>query len=246
MSISDIIKLERVLLPVPDSANDFPNYVHLKRSKRARRVALRLDTKARRFNLVVPDFMSVKKAQAFAAEHDTWMQETLAELPSGTPFEHDAEIPVLGQMRRIRVDWHNIKRTSVDLDDDLLIVQTHLDDPSARIQRFLKETARDVMDEMAREKAALIRKKIRTVEVRDTKSRWGSCSTDKRIMLSWRLILAPYEAMDYVVAHEVAHLQHMDHSDRFWALCEELSDDYEEGKYWMRNHAQELMAFGVG
>jgi hypothetical protein len=64
-------------------------------------------------------------------------------------------------------------------------------------------------------------------------------------MLSWRLIFAPYEAMDYVIAHEVAHLKYMDHSDRFWDLCADLSENYEAGRTWMRKHGQSLMAFGA-
>ena len=231
---------------MPSSPDMFPDYIHVRHSKRARRVALRMDTKARRFDLVVPAWMSLADAQDFAIDHDEWMQEKLAELPSGTPFADGAEIPVLGRLRRIVVEQHEKKRTQIELLDDQLLVRTHLDDVSPRIQRFLKELALEVMSEMVHEKAAILRKKVREIQVRDTKSRWGSCSTDRKIMLSWRLILAPYEAMDYVIAHEVAHLKHMDHSKTFWAVCSELCDDYVEGKYWMRNHAQELMAFGVG
>lgn len=228
------------------SQPDFPAYINVKHSVRARRVALRLDTKARRFDLIVPKWMSLHAAQDFAIDHDKWMQEKLAELPGGRPFAHGEEIPVLGRLRRITIEKHAKKKTDITLEDTVLRVCTHMDDPSVRIQRYLKEMALDVMSGLVHDKAAQIGKKVFDVQIRDTKSRWGSCSTDNRIMLSWRLVLAPYEAMDYVIAHEVAHLRHMDHSAKFWKLCAELSDDYEEGKYWMRNHAQELMAFGAG
>jgi predicted metal-dependent hydrolase len=223
----------------------FPDYVNIKHSSRARRVALRMDTKARRFDLIVPEWMDLSAAQDFALSQQNWMQEKLAELPHGAPFEDGAEIPVLGKLRVIRIEKHDKKITKLDLREGELFVQTHLREPSPRIQRFLKELALEVMSKLVHEKAALIGKTVREVQVRDTKSRWGSCSSDRRVMLSWRLILAPYEAMDYVIAHEIAHLKHMDHSKKFWALCSELSDDYMEGKYWMRHHAQELMAFGA-
>lgn len=224
---------------------DFPSYINIKHSMRARRVALRLDTKARRFDLIVPKWMSLRAAQDFALNNDRWMKEKLAELPSGKPFADGEEIPVLGKLRRVTIERHDKKKTEIFLEDSFLRVRTHMNDPSVRIQRYLKNMALEVMSELVHAKAAQIGKKVFDVQIRDTKSRWGSCSTDKRIMLSWRLVLAPYEAMDYVIAHEVAHLRHMDHSRKFWALCAELSDDYEEGKYWMRNHAQELMAFGA-
>lgn len=224
---------------------DFPDYIQVKHSKRARRVALRLDTKARRFDLVIPGWMSLHQAQDFAIDHEDWMQSKLAELPEVTAFSHGAEIPIFGKLVRLEYDIDPLRRqTRIELCDKKLLVKSYLNDPSARIVRFLKAHAQDVMEPLVHEKASIIRKKVRSVTFRDPKSRWGSCSSDGRIMLSWRLLFAPYEAMDYVVAHEVAHLKYMDHSARFWDLCEELSDDYEEGHGWMRECGNELMAFG--
>ena len=88
-----------------------------------------------------------------------------------------------------------------------------------------------------------IEKEIKSVRVSDTKTRWGSCSHDGRLCFSWRLAFAPYEAIDYVVAHEVAHLRHLDHSKEFWTLCEELSIDYAAGKRWMKENGSELMRY---
>jgi hypothetical protein len=123
-------------------------------------------------------------------------------------------------------------------------VLTNKIDPSARIRRFLIDFARERIAEMTYEKAAMIRRKVTDVEVRDTRSRWGSCGDDGRICFSWRLIFAPLKALDYVVGHEVAHLLHMDHSDNFWNACERLCKDYEFGKNWMRDNGHDLMRFG--
>jgi hypothetical protein len=79
--------------------------------------------------------------------------------------------------------------------------------------------------------------------VREKKSRWGSCSSDDHLSYSWRLIFAPPAALDYVVAHEVAHLVHMNHSKAFWNLCRSLSHDFVNGQYWMKNHGHELMRY---
>ncbi len=225
--------------------DDWPSYVRVKKSPRAKRLSLRLDTKERVFYLVLPKGVSMGRAKAFADKHDEWMRERLEALPALTPFADEQGFPLLGTWRTIEVTKHDKKRTVIELEDRKLKVLTHLDDPSPRIQRFLKEYAKEIMAPIAQEKALKIDKLISNLQVRDTKSRWGSCSHDGKMSLSWRLILAPHEAMDYVIAHEVAHLRHLDHSKKFWALCEELSDDYEEGRYWMRNHGQELMSYGL-
>ena len=223
------------------------NLVTVKRSKRAKRVALRLDPVERVVNLVVPEKMSLKKAYFFAQEHEAWVKETLSKLATPVSFSHGVELPVFGDIVTININ-HNpeLKRTTLKQYDDILQVNTYQLDATNRITTHLKKLARSGLADMASEKAEIIGKEISSVSVRDTKSRWGSCSADSKISFSWRLIFAPYDAIDYVVAHEIAHLVHMDHSKDFWALCRSLSDNFVEGKYWMQNHGNELMRYGKG
>ena len=176
----------------------------------------------------------MRRAQAFAEGHESWMQEKLGALPPRVSFEHGSYIPVLGIRTEIRIHHETgLKVTKITLEDGVLHVRTNKDDPSVRIIRFLKALIKDELSILSHEKVARIGKKIASVSVRDTKSRWGSCSSDNNLSYSWRLVFAPPEAFDYVVAHEVAHLKHLNHSRRFWDLCEELSDNFDEGKYWM-------------
>ncbi len=219
--------------------------VTVKRSKRAKRVALRLDPIERVINLVVPNRMSIKKAYSFAQQHEEWVIKTLDNLAPPMPFTDGAIIPVFGDSVMIKIE-HNqaLKRTTMKQYDDILIVKTYMDDPSNRITAHLKKLAHKGLADMASEKAEIIDKTISSLSVRDTKTRWGSCSTDGRLSFSWRLMFAPYDAIDYVVAHEVAHLVYMDHSKDFWALCRNLSSNFVEGKYWMQNHGNELMRYG--
>lgn len=224
----------------------FPPYISVKRSKRARRLALRLDPKERVFHLVIPNGVNLKKAQRFAEEHDSWMQAALDELPQPIAFEDGSDLPILGQERRIHVFYdETLRTTSINLKFKELIVTTNKDDPTPRIERALKRIAKKELTTLAREKADSIGKTVEKISVRDTKSRWGSCSSDGNLSFSWRLLFAPKEAFDYVVAHEVAHLVHMDHSTAFWNLCRDLSDDFLEGEYWMREHGHELMRYGA-
>ena len=223
----------------------FPSHIKVKHSKRARRVALRLDPIERVFHLVVPSRMSMRKAQAFAESQESWMQEKLAALPPKVAFTDGTVIPMLGQRTEIRIHKEaDLKITKITLEDGVLHVRTNKDDPSSRITRFLKAFVKEELEILSKEKAAVIGKNIASVSVRDTKSRWGSCSCDGNLSFSWRLVFASPEAFDYVVAHEVAHLEHLNHSKQFWDLCEDLSQNFDEGKYWMAMHGNELMRYG--
>ena len=218
-------------------------HLRIKHSPRARRLALRLDPKDRVINLVIPKGTSMRTAERFAHDHADWIQEKLGALPDALPFTHGARIDVLGIARKIVIDYdESYKRTDITMSDDQILVRTNKDDPSGRIERFLRNLAKETLTEMALAKASDIGKPVTSITVRDTKSRWGSCSVDGKF--SWRLIFAPPMAMDYVVAHEVAHLVHMHHRKSFWVLCRELSIDYLEGEFWMRNHGHELMRYG--
>lgn len=224
---------------------DFPEPIRVKHSTRARRLALRLDPKERVINLVVPKGVSLKKAHDFARFHETWIAKAMMELPPVIPFMHERTIPILGADRIIRIEnAAHFKTTDIQLLPAELIVRTNKDDPASRIERYLKNLVKEKIEEMAKAKALDIGKPIRTISIRDTKSRWGSCSEDGKLSFSWRLIFAPSLAMDYVVAHEVAHLVHLNHGQRFWNLCRNLSIDFVEGEYWMRNHGHELMRYG--
>lgn len=220
-------------------------HVKLRRDSRAKRMALRLDPANRCVHFVLPRFASSKKAQAFIDSHRQWVMDRIDELPEFIPFEDGSIIPVLGRDVTIQVEFDKSRKsTHIELQDHILFVQTNLDDYEPRIKRFLKKVAREYLTDILTEKTAKLDKKANKVQIRDTKSRWGSCSMEGNISLSWRLIFAPLDSMDYVVAHEAAHLMHMDHSKRFWSLCEDLCVSYKDGKAWMREHGYSLHRFG--
>lgn len=220
--------------------------VKLKRSKRAKRVALRLDPKERIINLVIPEHMSPRKAYQFAQNHEDWIRETLDNLGQAIPFEHSQTLPFFGDTLSLDIVHDDtLKRTQIKHEGDQLIIRSYMENPANRIKHWLKKQAQKGLADIANEKAEQINKPLASVTVRDTKSRWGSCSNTGELSFSWRLIFAPYAAIDYVVAHEVAHRIHMDHSKAFWTLCEELSLNYTEGKNWMKQHGNDLMRYGA-
>ncbi len=236
-------KAERALKRYPFE-DISPNLV-VKINPRAKRMALRLDPKKRIINLVLPKRgVSSRDAYLFALEHKYWIREKIAELPELITFINGAKISILGEDVTIDVTFdENLKKTDIQLKNNVLSVATNKEDPSSRIKRFIINLAKERLSALAHQKAAMIDKKIALVEVKDTTSRWGSCSYDAKLCFSWRLIFAPIEAFDYVVGHEVAHLKHMDHSPAFWHQCEDLCSNYSRGKTWMKRHSGELIRY---
>lgn len=218
----------------------------IKKSKQARNYTLRLSHKERCIYLVIPHRSSEKRALYFADRHRHWIEEKLSTLPHAIPFEHSEIVPLFDIPTLINITYDQKRKTThISHLDRKLDVLTNQELPSSRIERYLKKFAKEHLTALTHEKAAELGKKVNKVSIRDTSSRWGSCSSDGNISLSWRLIFAPIEAIDYVVSHEVAHLKHMDHSRNFWKVCESLCDDYTFGKQWIRDEGYSLMRYGA-
>ena len=188
--------------------------------RRARRMRLRLDEAEGRLTLTCPWRTSRRTALAWALEQTAWIDAQIERTGPGRPFAPGASIPVEGEERTIL--WDPAQKRRVLLEGTVL----HCGGPETglgrRIETFLKAHALAIMSAEVAEFAALVGVTARSVRVGDPKSRWGSCSSDGRIRLSWRLILAPSDVRRFVVAHEVAHLRHLDHSPAFKALEAEL------------------------
>jgi predicted metal-dependent hydrolase len=106
----------------------------------------------------------------------------------------------------------------------------------------LKKEARADLERLSRMHASSIGATIRSISMKDTRSRWGSCSTEGNLSFSWRIVMAPPQVIDYLAAHEVAHLKEMNHGPHFWALCRKLCPQMEEAKAWLKRHGSQLHA----
>lgn len=219
--------------------------LNLKVSKRARRMTLRLDPDSRQMHLIVPQRTNFDSALTFAELHRGWIREKLSSLPKPVPYTDGTILPFFGRDHYLEVvKDRDVRSTAISLKNRILTVETNLTDPSKRIERHLRDWVRNELELLATEKAETIRRRIRAVRVRETKSRWGSCAEDGNLSFSWRLIFAPLHVIDYVVAHEVAHLVHFDHSANFWRLCDRLSVDGPGARDWLKVHGQSLMRYG--
>jgi predicted metal-dependent hydrolase len=193
-----------------------PASIEIRRLRNAQRLRLRFDEASGTFRLTCPHRTSRRQALSWALDQRDWIETQLARLEPAEPFEDGASIPLEGE--EVVVSWSpEAPRTPV-LRDGRIFLGGPAQGVPRRIEAFLKRRALDVMSAEVAEYAALAEVTAAAVTVGDPASRWGSCSSQRRIRLSWRLILAPPQIRRYVVAHEVAHLVHLDHGAKFKAL----------------------------
>lgn len=199
---------------------DLPLPVLLCAIPRARRMRLRFDERARLLKVTHPRAVRPSVALAWAASQKSWVVKQLRDSAPGEPFEHGVVIPICGT--DVELCWSaEAPRTPV-LHGGTLTCGGPKAGFSRRVEQFLKRLALERLSAETGEMASLAGLKVESVTVGDARTRWGSCSSSGRLRYSWRLILAPPDVLRYVVAHEVAHLRHLNHGPQFKALESEL------------------------
>ncbi|WP_254442473.1 M48 family metallopeptidase [Ruegeria arenilitoris] len=206
----------------------------LRKSSRARRISLRISQLDGRVTLTYPQFVAETEALNFAQQKEAWIRQHLEERPTPAEVRFGQTIPVEGAPRRIVP----VSGRRVILRPDEVAVPEGAE--ARRLARFFKELARDRLTSACDDYSAMLGRSYSTLTLRDTRSRWGSCSSAGGLMFSWRLILAPPEVLHYVAAHEVAHLAEMNHSPAFWENVEQLFGPYKNPRRWLRDNGAEL------
>jgi predicted metal-dependent hydrolase len=225
------------------AALDLGTSVSIRISPRARRVGLRINAADRIVELVLPPGVPASHGSRFLASKREWIAARLEALPRPVPFAEGAIVPVLGVPHRIcrAVETGSPPVAIVDGEIRVRGDPMHL---ARRVRDYLVAQARSELAHRARRLAARIGRDVGRINVRDTKSRWGSCSGRGNLCFSWRLIFAPEPVLDYVVAHEVAHLAEMNHGPHFWRLVESLSPDSAAPRTWLKRHRSLLLSYG--
>lgn len=219
-----------------------PAPVQWRRSARARRVSLRIDPRRGAVVVTLPLRAGRRAGMALLMDHADWVAERLAALPSAIAFADGARVPLHGLPCRIR---HVPEaRGGAWLEDGAIMVAGAPEFLPRRVADFLRVEARRRLAALVVAKTAQAGLASKRITVKDTRSRWGSCSPDGSLAFSWRLVMAPTFVQDYVAAHEVAHLRHMNHGPRFWALVAQLTPHTDAAIGWLRIHGAGLLRIG--
>ncbi len=213
-----------------------PVAITLRRSARARRISLRVSGLDGLVTLTVPPGVSEAEALGFAHARAEWLRGHLAALPVPVRVRPGAVLPIEGEERRIEP----CAGRRVVLGDGVARVPGPDDVLARRLEAWLRVRARDRLAAASDRYAGALGRRFSRITLRDTRSRWGSCSSSGALSFCWRLILAPPEVLDYVAAHEVAHLAEMNHSPDFWALVARLCPGYKARRVWLRREGAGL------
>lgn len=217
-----------------------PVDILLRPSARARRVSLRVSGLDGRVTVSYPRHATERQAMAFALEKADWIRGQLARRPEVVVVRPGMKIPLEGRLLPVVAGTGRSARVE---EGAIVTMEAR---PGAAVAALLKGLARDRLAEASDRHARAIGRSVGRLTLRDVRSRWGSCSSKGDLMYSWRLVMAPAHVLDYVAAHEVAHLAHMHHGPEFWAEVRRLYGDHREARAWLRREGQGLHRYRFG
>jgi predicted metal-dependent hydrolase len=222
--------------------------IRLRRHRRARRYTLRIHPSDREAILTMPPRGTLVDAKEFAQRHGAWIAARLGRLPKAAPFQPGTVVPLRGVPHKI-VHRAGVRGTvwveTRDSGERILCVAGESEHTDRRVHDFLKREARRDLLKAAEHYAEALGVKVKRISIRDQSSRWGSCTSAGSLSFSWRLILSPPYVLDYLAAHEVAHLVEMNHSPRFWKVVAKVCPGVERAKKWLDVYGNDLHRFGI-
>ncbi len=222
--------------------------IRLRRHRRARRYTLRIHPTDREAILTMPPRGTLAEAREFARLHGGWIAARLGRLPKAAPFQHGTSVPIRGVPHRIvhRAGQRGTVWTETrDSGERVLCVAGSIEFVERRVHDHLKREARRELQKASESYAEMLCVRVKRISIRDQSSRWGSCTSAGSLSFSWRLILAPPFVLDYLAAHEVAHLVEMNHSPRFWRVVARVCPHVERAKRWLDTHGNDLHRYGI-
>ena len=208
----------------------------IKTSKQAKRISVRINPSKNSITLTLPKRASVEKGLQFLASKEGWLRANLVKHEI-IKLEHGVKIPVLGKEYLI----NNLQGRGVTrIAGEEIIVYGMAQFTSRRVKEFLQKIISIECQEKAHLMAEKIGKEVKSVKINSANSRWGSCTTKGVLTFNWLLIFAPPEILDYIIAHEVAHLREMNHSDKFWRVVKQLYPEMDMAKKWLKVNGHKL------
>lgn len=216
--------------------------VRVRRNRRARRLVLRLAPDGSQVTVTLPSRVPLGEGLAFVRSHRDWLALRLAAVPARIPFTAGAEVPYLGLPHR--VVSASLASGPIRREAGVITVSGNEATLPRRLALWFRREARREVDVRSAAMAARLGRSRGLISIRDPRSRWGSCATSGNLSFSWRLILAPEPVLDYVVAHEVAHLAVRGHSALFWDTVRRLVPEMDGARRWLRQEGSSLHRYG--
>lgn len=211
---------------------------------RARRLTLRIDAGGQGLRITVPPGLRRGEVEKFLHRHQGWLEQRLAKVPDRPQVRPGIKLPVYGVPHMIVHEPGKRGTVSVGSDENgpTLVIHGDRVHLPRRLTDYLKREAKREIEALVEKHTAKVGRRAKAVRFKDTSSRWGSCTSDGNLSFSWRIMMAPRPVINYLVAHEVAHLKEMNHGPKFWKLCEELCPDTERCKAWLKKNGSTLQA----
>ncbi len=216
--------------------------IRLEVNPRARRLILRLDARTHEAVAIAPSHSALDEAAKFAEEKCEWLAANLKTLPIRVPLTHDAIFQFRGHPCRISLDGDGRTATLKPGTPQILYVPGAPETTGQRVTRFLRKCARTDLTNAVARYCSVLNVKARKLTIKDTRSRWGSCTSAGNIAFSWRLIMAPPSVLEYVAAHECAHLLEMNHSASFWQHVARCCPNWKSERQWLHHNGRDLQA----
>ena len=216
----------------------------VRENPKARRLTIRLCPKGGgEIILTIPLYHSKRQVVGFIEKSKPWLEKQMAKAFSKRPYVEGMVLPIFGRDYELRHKPSQSFRSWWG--EDHLLIHAPIEEFSVFVQKSLYQVATQFLTGRTTFYAKRLKKSVNRITLRDTRSRWGSCSANGNISYSWRVIFAPEQVADYLCAHEVAHLVEMNHSPQFWKIVEDFCPDYKNLRHWLRQNGKSLFQYGA-
>lgn len=215
---------------------------------RAKRLTLRIDAGGQSLRVTIPPGLRQGEVKRFLDRHHDWLELKLSRLPDRPQLRAGVKMPLRGRPHLIIHQPGKRGTVTAGIKDSEPVLYVHGEETHLprRLADFLKREAKKDIEPLVAKHSASVGRPAKTIRFKDTSSRWGSCTSEGNLSFSWRIMMAPPTVIDYLVAHEVAHLREMNHGPDFWALCRELCPRTDEARSWLKRNGSALQAIAFG
>ena len=220
---------------------EFDRYIHINRKNKVRRLSLKVCRVTGKISINASLYLPNLDIINFFNKNRSWISKQLSKCVVPKIVDKGSILPVEGICYEI-VSNNNVS-TIRFLESNKICLPKNIINVGHAVQKFLIVYCKSIMTPFIIEKSNLFKKKIQKISFKDTKSRWGSCSSKGSIMLNWRLIMAPPSVYKYVIIHELSHLVHMNHGYLFWKLVGELHPSYMSDREWLNKNGHEIRKY---